>query len=278
MFENFILKSKGIDLKGYLWYKADPIAAVLIIHGIGEYAGRYDKIAEIFNKEKIAVLSMDLRGHGLTEGVRGHAAPRIAVMNDIDALIEHTEDIYGNIPLFIYGHSMGGNISLDYRRIGSNRAKPDGYIITDPWLILIKKVPWLLERFAMLVSKIKPDLTMETGLDASQLAHIDKEVSDYIKDPLIHKKISLLTANDCMNASKAILANKCKYGKSILIMHGTKDKICSIEGSRKVKELEGDNATLVEWEGLYHEIHNEKERESVIKTEIDWIKQILNKK
>lgn len=277
MFENFILKSKEIELKGYLWHKAEPIATVLIIHGIGEYAARYDKIAEIFNIENIAVLSMDLRGHGLTEGVRGHASPRSSVMNDIDTLIEFTENKYGTKPIFIYGHSMGGNISLDYRRIGANRLKPAGYIITDPWLILVKKVPWLLEQFVKVASKIKPDMTMDTGLDASNLAHIDKEVSDYIKDPLVHKKISLMTAVDCMNASEAILKNKCKNGKSVLIMHGTMDKICSIEGSRKVKEIEGDNATLVEWEGLYHEIHNEKERVSVIKTEIDWIKKILVK-
>ncbi len=277
MFEKFILKSKEIELKGYIWHKADPIAVVIIIHGIGEYAARYDKIAEIFNNENIAVLSMDLRGHGLSGGIRGHASPRTAVMNDIDTLIEFTENKYGPKPIFVYGHSMGGNISLDYRRIGPNRNKPEGYIITGPWLILVKKVPWLLERFVEIASKIKPEMTMDTGLDASNLAHIDKEVSDYIKDPLVHKKISIMTAVDCMNASKSILANKCKNGKSILIMHGTNDKICSIEGSRKVKEIEGDNATLVEWEGLYHEIHNEKERESVIKTEIDWIKKILNK-
>ena len=78
-----------------------------------------------------------------------------------------------------------------------------------------------------------------------------------------------------MKASKLILSAVPNNPKDLLLMHGSHDRICDIEGSRKLKKLEGDNANLIEWEGLYHEIHNENEREKVIKAEIDWIKSIL---
>jgi alpha-beta hydrolase superfamily lysophospholipase len=275
MYEKFILRNKKMLLTGYDWELKYPIAVICLIHGIGEYAERYDKIAEIFNRDNIAVVSMDLRGHGLTEGIRGHAAPRNSVLEDIDCLIRFIEDKYVNTPIFIYGHSMGGNIGLDYRRIGSKKAAIKGYIITGPWLVLIKKIPKILELFVTVASYLKPEATMDTGLDASKIAHVENEVKDYIRNPLIHKKISLQTAVDCMKASKLILSSEPNSTKDLLIMHGTHDRICDIEGSRKLKKLEGDNATLIEWDGLYHEIHNEKEREKVIKAEIDWIKSIL---
>ena len=272
MYENFILKSEDMDLFGYNWPAENPDAVVCLIHGIGEYAARYNEVAEIFNKYNISLVSMDLRGHGRTRGTRGHAAPRNLILKDLDNLIKYAQSEYPGKDIFIYGHSMGGNIGLDYRINGKFRDTPKGYVITDPWLILIKKVSPPLQFVVSLISKIKPDFTLKTGLDVKQLAHVENEIKKYAKDSNIHGRISVQTAIDCMKAGEQILSNTSQQKGRLLLMHGTMDKICDIQGSRQLKKIEGENAMLIEWEGLYHEIHNEKEREAVIQTIIKWIK------
>ena len=133
MYENFKLaKTEYGTIEGYLWHVDDPVKVVCIIHGIGEYAGRYDRIAERLMKDKIAVVSMDLRGHGLTAGPRGHCAPRDKVLGDVTVLLDFAKTKYPGKDIILYGHSMGGNITFDYRARGELCDLPAAYLITSP--------------------------------------------------------------------------------------------------------------------------------------------------
>ena len=118
MYDNFVYDTGGFKLAGYIWDVPHPDNVVCIIHGIGEYAGRYDRLAKILNPAGIAVLSMDLPGHGLSAGKRRHAAPRSLVLDDVTEMIRYAEEKWPGIPITLYGHSMGGNICLDYRARG----------------------------------------------------------------------------------------------------------------------------------------------------------------
>jgi acylglycerol lipase len=272
MYKDFVLAGNDIELKGYLWKVDQPEAIICLIHGIGEHAGRYDAIGTLLNENRIDLISMDLRGHGLSPGKRGHAAPRKALLYDIDALVIKANNLSPGIPVYIYGHSMGGNIGLDYRRRGSSNELISGYIITAPWLILVRKISGLLRNAVGIIAKIHPDLLINTGLNASTISTVKKEVEKYQKDPLVHSKMSVLTFVDGMNAAKEILQTKSLNKTKMLLMHGTQDRICSIEGSRILKALENESCTYIEWQDLYHEIHNEKNGYAVIQSMISWIK------
>lgn len=271
MYQEFILNSKGVKLQGYHWESEDPKSVICLLHGIGEYAGRYDEIGEFFKESHCALIAMDLRGHGKSPGKRGHAAPRKNIFDDIDALIEVAGQRYPNKPIYLYGHSMGGNIGLDYRRHGSQSQKLSGYIITAPWLTLYKKIPKPLSVFAHILSEIKPDYLMNTGLSAKDLAHLESNAASYANDPLVHKKISVLTAVNGLDAAEEILSMPSKNSRPLLLMHGTQDKICTIYGSRIVRNLEEDQCTYIEWEGFYHEIHNEKDGRKVLAAIKKWM-------
>ncbi len=271
MYQEFFLNADKIVLQGYHWQKSNPKAVICILHGIGEHAARYDKIGTFFNESDFAVLSMDLRGHGKSPGKRGHTAPRKNLFSDIDALIDYAGLQYPNMPIFLYGHSMGGNIGLDYRRDGAYAERLAGYIITAPWLTLYKKISEPMMMFALVLAKVKPDFQMDTGLSAKDLAHVESEVEAYTKDPLVHKKISVLTVVDALNAAAKILSGPSGNSKPLLLMHGTEDRICTIAGSRMVGNMEGSLCKFVEWEGSYHEIHNEKDGRKVLITIKDWI-------
>lgn len=265
MQEKFVVKqvkdkSNGAII-GYHWSVETAERVVLIIHGIGEYAGRYDRVAHVFNEKNIAVLSMDLRGHGESLGKRGHTAPRQVILEDIDDLIICALDMYPDIPLIIYGHSMGGNMVLDYRIRGLLANIPGAFVVTAPWVRLVEPLSKPLAFAALLLSKLAPSTTFDSNIDSSVLGN-PKSVGEYKKDPLVHGKISAKTAQDGFTSGKMLEEGNFEgdfrgKGKPLLLIHGKQDKVCSVEGSRAIAAYEDAGLmTYLELDGIYHEVHN----------------------
>jgi len=271
MFENFKLDIDQAKIVGYSWDLDNPKSVVCIIHGIGEHAGRYDRMAMKMNENGLAVLSMDLRGHGVSSGKRGHCAPRLSVFSDIDCLLQEAQRRYPSIPVILYGHSMGGNIVLDYRRRGKFMVLPAGYVASAPWIILVRKVNRLLLLTMKIFSEIKPDFQIKAGIKNEDLGNIQVITLQQNKE-LRHDFITARTAVDGNTIGEELLTIPT-IGKKLLLMHGDADKICSIEGSRKFSKVAND-CEYVEWPGYYHEIHNgnrEEDGQKVIDFAIKWI-------
>lgn len=277
--KNFILhRENDYKLTGYKWDIEDPVKTVCLIHGIGEHAGRYDRLAEAFNRQKIAVFAMDLRGHGMSDGKRGDCAPRRLVLGDIDALIEEAKRLHPNRPTVIYGHSMGGNISLDYRNRGKYNGDIAGYVISAPWIKLVRSVPKPLYILVKTAAKAVPEMTISSSVDTSVLGNPANN-KKYEKDPLVHKKISLRCAIDGFDIGNALYEDTHQIAgegrkRPMLLMHGQCDKICDIAGSDKVAENQKATCEYIRWQGLYHEIHNggpESDGSEVIQTAANWI-------
>ena len=264
MYETFALRttSKG-DITGYRWHVEDPKKVVLIVHGIGEYAGRYDRVAGRFNEKGFAVASMDLRGHGESLGKRGDCAPRADVLDDVSALLAYAQLTYPGKPIILYGHSMGGNIALDYRSRGGMNDVPQGYIITGPWIRLVQPIPKPLYGVMKTLAKLRPTLTVSSDVDEDLLGHPDS-VLPYNDDPMVHNRISARCAIDGfetgLKLEKGTLEDNGRAGTiPLLLMHGGSDAICDVQGTRTVAQRlqdQGDKVIYIEWPGLNHEIHN----------------------
>jgi acylglycerol lipase len=278
MYDNFQLEDTDHKIVGYEWNVDKPEAVVCLIHGIGEHAGRYDRVGETFRKSNIALIGMDLRGHGLSAGKRGHTAPRAEILGDVDKLIQYAQKQHADIPLFLYGHSMGGNIALDYRKRGGLRSVPQGYLVTSPWIILQKKIPGYLYFFTEMVTKVKPDFQMSSKIDPGILGNQDI-LAKQENQHLVHGKITVETSLEGVKIAEELLNGTLEIRgtepvKPILLMHGDADKICSPSGSKRIAEQEGERCDYIEWKGLYHEIHNggaSSDGTDVIHTMIDWI-------
>lgn len=261
---------KGLKLSAYSWKpekKEDVKALMVIVHGIGEYANRYNEYAEYFSSQGIAVYSMDLRGHGNSTGKRGHTAPRNEIYKDIDSLCKKALTDYPNTPLFIYGHSMGGNIGLSHRLEGGIR--PRGYVITSPWIILHNKMSKPAIFALRILSKIKPDILIKSKIDPSSLTSDHSQLLG--DDPLYHNFISVKTGVDCFNYAEKILNTAHEDHGDLLLLHGSEDKICSVEGSRAFIKKAHSLCSFKEWENSRHELQHEKVREKVRETIKDWI-------
>lgn len=283
MYHLFNLEGRNFKIQGYHFPCDNPEKVVVFIHGIGEHAGRYDRMAGYFAEEKIAAVSMDLRGHGRTEGIRGHCAPREELLKDIDVLLEHAQKLYPGVPLVIYGHSMGGNIALDYRARGNKNDLPCGYVISAPWIRLCMAGGGIMAKLLVPLSKIAPKLTITQSIGEEYLGN-EKYVKPYKEDPLVHSKVSVLCALAGFSTGLALekgINEDNGRAKRIpcLLMHGTDDKICDIEGSRRfAKYQDPEYFRMIEWPGYYHEIHNGgpegQTGEDVIRTAAGFIKSL----
>ena len=281
MYETFDLKKvKDGKIQGYQWLLDDPDKVICIVHGIGEYGGRFNRVAEAFRSKNMAVVSMDLRGHGESIEKKGHCAPRSEVLEDVSSLLEYAAEKYPEKPVVLYGHSMGGNIVLDYRNRGRLNDIPAGYIISAPWIKLVRPIPTPVYWGVKLISKIAPALTAGSGVDEKTLGH-PESVRPYKTNPMVHNRISALCAVDGFETGKALEKgthenNGKAFDIPALLMHGSADKICSVEGSRTVaKHMDdkGEKITYIEWPGFFHEIHNgnaENKGDEVIETMIAW--------
>ncbi|MDO4746363.1 MAG: alpha/beta fold hydrolase [Bacillota bacterium] len=283
MYERFELRklAKGI-IRGYSWHVENPDKVICIIHGIGEYGGRFNRVAEEFRKENFAVLAIDLRGHGDSIGKKGHCAPRKEVLEDISALILYAQENYPGKEIVLYGHSMGGNITLDYRARGGFNDVPCGYIISAPWIRLVRPIPPALLTFVKSLAKITPEFTISSSVDEAILGN-PLSVKPYNDNPMVHNRISVRCAVDGFEIGLGLENGTHEdNGKAAkiptILMHGDADKICSVEGSRNIaKRLEekGDAFEYVELPGLYHEIHNgnaESTGDEVIAKMVEWVK------
>jgi len=267
----------GIKLSGYLWKpETKPKALINLVHGFGEYSERYSHWAELFVKNGYAVHAIDYRGHGKSDGKRGYIHSFDDYLSDIDVLVHESEKMFSEIPQFIYGHSLGGNIVTNYILRRENCFK--GAVISSPWYKLAIIPSTITLFFAKTIKGIFPKFTQKANLDVKGISHDQQVINNYIKDPLVHEKISVRMFFEIFNAGKWVLENAGRLKKPLLIQHGNADKITSYHASKefadRAKSLNKD-ITFKEWDGMYHELHNELEYEKVFRFVAEWIENQL---
>lgn len=251
-----------------------PEMVIALVHGLGEHSGRYQHWAKKFCEESFAFAAFDLRGHGLSEGKRGNIPSMEVASGDIGLFLDKVEVIFPGIPVVLYGHSLGGNLAVNY--VLSKNIKLAALVMTSPWLQLSNPVPKYKLILAHLAGSLMPSFIQPSGLDPDYLSRDQKVVQKYQSDPLVHDRISAgLYLSGTHGSEKAIsLAGNITI--PVLIMHGTADNLTSPEGSKRFSENSGENATLKLWDDFYHELHNEPEKNDVFSYIAVWLRKIVS--
>jgi acylglycerol lipase len=259
----------GQVLSGIIQSPGDNVRAViLMVHGLGEHIQRYTYWADLFKKEGLGFAGVDLPGHGRSEGKRGNIKSYAILEEMIDILLTSCRKTFPGLPVFIYGHSLGGGIVLDY--LIRKNPKVKGAIVTSPWLRLSFEPSESKLIMASIMKTFLPGLTQPSGLNVSHISHDPTVVEKYRKDPLVHGKISVSLFSGAMDAAKYSLAHASELKVPTLILHGSDDLICSPEGSREFA-VKTAMAELKIWDGGYHELHNEPFKEEVFAYIMNWI-------
>lgn len=243
-------------------------AVVVLVHGLGEHFKRYQHVAEKMTDQGLYVVGFDQRGHGRSEGKKGHAPSSQQLMRDISVVIGLAKSNAPHLPVFLYGHSLGALEVLYYALTEKPELK--GVIATSPPLD-ISSTPQSKITMAKVMNPILPGLIVSNALDTTALSRDPEIVEAYKADPLVHDKISVRLGAFLIEGAQYVLEHAAEWTLPLYLAHGTQDRICKIAGTDAFYERANGPITYKRWEGLYHETHNEPEKEQVIQTMLDWI-------
>ncbi len=259
----------GTALHAEWWVPDGPAkASILHIHGLGEHSGRHAHVAQRLTEAGYAVLQMDLRGHGRSGGARGHT-PFDRTMEDLDAAMAEVTAHVPGVPVFLYGHSLGGLIMLTY----TLRRSPDiaGVITSAAGL----RSPVLEQRAKMTAAKllgsVLPSVPIPSGLDDTGLSRDPEVLAAYRDDPFVHDKASLALGKDGAAAADWVLSHAWKMQVPLLMIHGSADPIAYARGTEEFASKVDGDVTVHIYEGLLHEPHNEPEKEAVLDDIVEWL-------
>jgi alpha-beta hydrolase superfamily lysophospholipase len=256
------------DFYGQIWEAEKTKAVVVLVHGMGEHSGRYHHVAQKLVENNFSVVALDHFGHGKTAGKRGHNPDFNAVLESVTKTIEKATALFPDKPIFLYGHSMGGNAVINYVLRKNTTLK--GVIATSPFLKLGFQPPaWKLS-LAKVLQKIAPAITMGNELDANHISREEKEVRKYLNDPLVHDKISPNFSVTFIETGQWAIENAYKLAIPMYLLHGTDDKIIDYKGTQEFAN-NTEKATLKLFEGGYHELHNDVCKEEMLQDVVNWL-------
>lgn len=262
-------------LRGRCWLPAQTKALVGLVHGFAEHIGRYGHVAAALNNKGYGLIGFDLRGHGRSEGRRGHTPSYEDLLENIREMMALAAEKFEGMPLFLYGHSMGGNLAANY----IIRHQPNylrGVIITSPWLRLAQEPPLPLRLLAKAAYWIFPQLMSPAKLNVEHLSK-DRAVQEgYAADPLILRKISAGMFTEVSSAGRFAIRHADKIAIPLLLMHGLDDKITSPTATQQFAErINPDYLTARYFDNMRHELHNETEKEQILALIINWLDKTL---
>lgn len=247
----------------------EPRGLICLVHGMGEHCGRYAHLALAFNQAGHVLLSYDQRGHGKSSGQRGDALSSETLLDDINSFSRECVRRFPNLPVFLYGHSLGGNLVLNY--VLRRQPKIAGVIVTSPWLRLTVEPSVFLRKLAYFLNEFWPTFSMASGLDLNALSHDLNVIKAYKLDPLVHDRISVRLFIAVDQAGNWAIDNADQFNLPLLLMHGSGDRITSVEATKLFASHIKKDCTLKIYPGLYHELHNEPEREEILADLINWL-------
>ncbi len=260
----------GLDMYACLWAPDQaPRALVCLVHGHGEHVHRYNHAGAAFSQAGYVLAGFDVRGHGRSGGQRGHAPSYQQLLDDISDFVADMRKRYPGLPVFLYGHSMGGNQVINYTLRSPQGLQ--GAIVTGPWLRLAFEPSPLQLSLAKVMNGIAPAFSQASGLEQAAISSDPEVVHAYATDPLVHEKITARLFTVIHDNGEWALAHAADLKVPMLLMHGSADRLTSCEASREFAAHAGNLLTLRVWDGLFHEIHNEPIQAAVFKVMTDWI-------
>lgn len=253
----------GIPLRG----------TVIVVHGLGEHAGRYDYVARHLNAWGFAVRGYDQFGHGESGGVRGGLPSDTHLLDDLADMVDNTRArMRKDTPLILLGHSMGGVVAA---RFVSLAIRPvDALILSSPAFDpgLSGWQTWLLR----VVSKIAPGLRVGNGLKSQYLSHDREVVAAYSADPLVHDRISVRLARFIANAGAQVIAAAPAWKVPTLLMYAGHDRLVNPAGSRRfAAAVPRAKIKSVCFKPMYHEIFNEQDAAPVYTALQNWLNRMF---
>ncbi len=263
----------GLRLFARCWLPPGEVSGVLVVvHGFTEHGGRYASLAEQLNRFGFAVYALDLRGHGQSDGPRVFVRSFDEYLADVELYLDRVRAQQPGKPLFLFGSSMGGTIAVWLAILG--RAEVRGLVLCAPALAVGPRVfPWL-RRLASFASAILPRLRL-VRLGCAMISRDPQVVADFRNDPWVfHGRFPVRTGAELLRAMRQVQEKMENVSLPFLLLHGGGDVVADPQGSRDlVARAASADKTLKFYDGLYHDLLDEPEKEQVRGDLMAWLRE-----
>lgn len=253
------------------WEVARPVAGIIVVHGIGEHIGRYEEFADTMAGYRVSTFGLDLRGHGMSEGRRGHVASFNVLLQDLDRFRREVQGLVDmSCPLFILGHSMGGLIVTRYLEEYDSGLL--GGIIMSPWLATAMETPRWKVTLATTLNRFLPAFPFRTRLDAALLSHDAGEVTRYEEDPLVHDHITPRLFSEMSTAMGLALQRSERLNVPLLFLLSGADQLVDTDKAVAfARSLQALDVTVRVIPDTFHELLHEENRAERYAEIREWI-------
>lgn len=276
--EGFFQGAGGLNLYYQSWHPQAEVRGVLtIVHGLGSHSDSYGNIVEHLIPRNYAVYAFDARGHGRSDGQRGHINSWEEIRTDLKTFLKLVETQSPKCPQFLLGHSLGGVVVLDYvTRFCTYRSPLFGAIVLAPAVGEVGISPFKLT-VGKILSRIWPRFTLSTGLELDTAARDEKVLAAYAQDKLRHARGSARLSTEFIATVDWVNAHAGDLQIPLLIMQGGADTVTLPQGSRQFFHLVTfPDKELLEYPEAYHEIQDDLGYEQVMADLESWLERHLS--
>lgn len=255
--------------------EGEPKSVLLIVHGLADHCGRFGNLVDHFVPRGYAVYGYDQNGHGRSPGRRGYIESFSNFVADLGLFLKFVHSNHPQQKIFIVAHSVGGTVATTFAA-----SEPDGFdglVLSGPTLKPGASVPPFLIAVAPVLSLLIPRVGLYR-IDSAALNRDKPPVVAYNRDPLVYRgKISVRLGVEILKTMRALPSRMSRVRLPLLILHGTADRLSEVDGSRMLLERAGSpDKTLKLYDGFYHEIFNDPERERVFGDMEGWLDQRIS--
>jgi acylglycerol lipase len=249
----------GLQLSGTHWTTEQPKALLILIHGMGEHHGRYVHMVPFFHTMGWNVLGYDQRGHGQSEGPRGHMPHAAVLTDDLQEVIhQHQAQEEQPLPILLYGHSMGACVAASFM-YQAEEPSISRVFLSAPYFALAFTPPWWKLLLGKIAAWVSPGFVQPTGLDTSALAMNPYVAKMYLQDPLVHDQITAGFFRHITDMGAQVVRMASQWPDvPVHVIHGEADRLTKYEAAKQFAK-ENPKASFLSIPGGYHEWHQDDE-------------------
>ena len=261
----------GLRLYYRAWEVPRPRSAIAVVHGLGEHGGRYETLARTLGVYGFSTFVLDLRGHGLSDGRRGHVRRFEVFLQDVDRFRREIQGLIDiGSPMFLLGHSMGGLIALRYLEEFDTPFR--GGIIVSPWLATAHPVPRWKVTLAGVLNRMLPAIPIKSNIPPEHLSRDPAVVREYRDDPLVHSIVTPRLFSEASIAMGLVLQRSDRIRVPLMFALAGADRIVATPRSEAfARSLSARDVQIHVYEDSYHEVFNDLDRSLALNDLRSWI-------
>lgn len=253
------------------WEAASPRSVLLVVHGLAEHSGRYERFGQDLAATGHSVFALDLRGHGDSDGRRGHVRRFDHLLQDVDRFRREVQGMVPHeTPFFLVGHSLGGLIALRY--LEEYNPEFRGAVLSAPWLATALPIPHWKVGLAQVLTKIAPSLPLRAPVPPEYLSHDPMVADAYRSDPLVHERITPRMFTELSSAMGLVFQRADRIGVPLLFLLPGGDLVTDTARTRALaRSIHQVEVTTRLFPQAYHELFNEVDRSLVLSELRAWL-------